>query len=144
MKRNLITILSLVVMSLLLNATCVYAQSYAKADVPFAFTVGAKQLPAGTYEIKVLNQSRNLIGIQNIETTASALSIVRTEGPGSTESKLVFDRVGTQYFLTQVWRGLGAGGMIVPSSKQEDELKKELQLAKGSVDGNQKAIIALK
>lgn len=51
MKRNLISILSLVVMSLLLNATGAYAQSYAKANVPFAFNVGAKQLPAGTYEI---------------------------------------------------------------------------------------------
>ena len=37
MKRNLIGILSLVVMSVLISATGAYAQSYAKADVPFAF-----------------------------------------------------------------------------------------------------------
>src|SRR5580692_12823987 len=67
MKRNLITILSLVVMSLLLNATAVYAQSYAKAEVPFAFNVGAKQLPAGSYEIRVLGQSPNEIMIRNTE-----------------------------------------------------------------------------
>jgi hypothetical protein len=144
MKRNLITILSLVVMSLLLNATAVYAQSYAKAEVPFAFNVGAKQLPAGSYEIRVLSQSPNQITIRNTETTAAALSIARNEGPRDTESKLVFDRIGTQYFLTEVWRGFGAGGMIVPTSKQEQELKKELQLAKGPAGGNEKVIVALK
>jgi hypothetical protein len=144
MKRNLITILSLVVMSLLLNATAVYAQSYAKAEVPFAFNVGAKQLPAGSYEIRVLSQSPNQIMIRNTESTAAALSVARNEGPRDTESKLVFDRIGTQYFLTEVWRGFGAGGMIVPTSKQEQELKKELQLAKGPAGGNEKVIVALK
>jgi hypothetical protein len=144
MKRNLITILSLVVMSLLLNATVVYAQSYAKADVPFAFNVGAKQLPAGTYEIRVLSQSPNLIKIQNTENTAAAVSIARSEEARNAESKLVFDRVGTQYFLSEVWKGSRAGGMIVPASKQEKELKKELQLAKGPADDNQKVIVALK
>jgi len=144
MKRNLITILSLVVMSLLLNATAVYAQSYAKAEVPFAFNVGAKQLPAGSYEIRVLSQSPNQIMIRNTESTAAALSVARNEGPRDTESKLVFDRIGTQYFLTEVWRGFGSGGMIVPTSKQEQELKKELQLAKGPAGGNEKVIVALK
>ena len=144
MKRNLITILSVVVMSLLLNATGVYAQSYAKANVPFAFNVGAALLPAGTYEIRVLSESPNEIMIRNTETTAAALSIARTESSRNTESKLVFDRVGTQYFLTEVWKGSGAGGMIVPTSKHEQELKKELQLAKGSAGGNEEVVVALK
>ena len=144
MKRNLITILSLVVMSLLLNATAVYAQSYAKAEVPFAFNVGAKQLPAGSYEIRVLSQSPNQIMIRNTESTAAALSVARNEGPRDTESKLVFDRIGTQYFLTEVWKGFVAGGMIVPTSKHEQELKKELQLAKGSAGGIEEVVVALK
>jgi len=144
MKRNLITILSLVVMSLLLNATGAYAQSYAKANVPFAFNVGAAQLPAGTYEIRVLGESPNEIMIRNTETTAAALSIARSEGSRNTESKLVFDRIGTQYFLTEVWKGSGAGGMIVPNSKHEQELKRELQLAKSPSAVDEKVIVALK
>jgi hypothetical protein len=144
MKRNLITILSVVVLSLLLNATGVYAQSYAKAKVPFAFNVGAKQLPAGTYEIRVLDQSPNEIMIRNTETTAAAVSIARNEGPRDTESKLVFDRIGNQYFLIEVWNGLGADGMIVPTSKHEKELKKELELAKGPTGSNEKVMVALK
>jgi hypothetical protein len=131
-------------LSLTIRATGAYAQSYAKANVPFAFNIGAKQLPAGTYEIRVLSQSPNLIMIRNPETTAAALSIARSEGPRDTESKLVFDRIGTQYFLTEVWKGSGTAGMIVPTSKHEQELKKELQLAKGSAGGNEKVVVALK
>jgi hypothetical protein len=144
MKRNLITILSLVVMSLTLNATGAYAQSYAKANVPFAFNIGAKQLPAGIYEIKALSQSPNMIMIQNTETTEAAMSIARSEDPRGTESKLVFDRVGTQYFLTEICKGFGAGSMVVPTSKHEKELKKELQLAKESPASHEKVVVALK
>jgi len=109
MKRNLITILSLVVMSLMFNATGAYAQSFAKADVPFAFNVGAAQLPAGTYEVKVLGYSPYEISIQNSKTSASAVSIARRDGSRNTENKLVFDRIGDQYFLSEVWKD-SAGG----------------------------------
>ena len=44
----------------------------------------------------------------------------------------MFHRVGNQYFLTEVWRESGSRGMIVPTSKHEQELTKELQLAKDS------------
>ena len=143
MKRNLITILSLVVMSLMFNVTGAYAQSYAKADVPFAFNVGAAQLPAGTYEIKALSQSGNQIMIQNSKTNASAVSIARRDGSRNTESKLVFDRIGNQYFLSEVWKDSGAG-IIVPTSKHEQELKKELQLARDASSNYDKVAVALK
>jgi hypothetical protein len=141
MKRNSLTILSLVVLSLMFNITSVYAQSYAKAKVPFAFNVGTKQLPAGTYEIKLVGGA-DVIMIENNETRAAALSIARREGRGDTESKLVFDHVGDRYFLTEVWNSSDAGGMIVPTSRQEKALLKELQLAKGP-SGDHVVIVAL-
>jgi hypothetical protein len=143
MKRNLITILSLVVVSLMCNATSAFAQAYAKANVPFAFNVGGAQLPAGTYEIKVLSQSPYKIMIEN-ETRAAAVSVARREGPSNTESKLVFNHVDNQYFLSEVWKDSAAGGMIVPTSKQEEELKTELSLAKSPSNGHDKVVIALK
>jgi hypothetical protein len=142
MKRNLIAILSLAVMSLMFTVTGAYAQSYVKANVPFAFNVGAAQLPAGTYEIRALGQSPNVIMIRNPETSASALSIARSEGPRNAESKLVFDRIGSQYFLTEVWKD--SGGMIVPTSKHEEELKKELQLTKNPSGDYETIVVALK
>ena len=143
MKRNLITILSLVVMSLMCNATSAFAQANAKANVPFAFNVGGARLLAGTYEIKVLSQSPYKIMIES-ETRAAAVSVARREGPRNTESKLVFNHVDNQYFLSEVWKDSAAGGMIVPTSKQEEELKKELSLAKSLSNGHDQVVIALK
>jgi len=143
MKRNLITILSLVVMSLTFNVTGAYAQSFAKADVPFAFNVGTAQLPAGTYEVGVISPSANQILIRNSETKAAALSIARRESTRTMDSKLVFHRIGTQYFLAEVWRGSDAG-LIVPTSKHEQDLNKELRLAKAPSGSNGKVVVALK
>jgi hypothetical protein len=143
MKRNLITILSLVVMSVMFNPIGVYAQSFAKANVPFAFSVGPKQLPAGTYEVKVEGAASDTIMIRNIETGESALSVAGYEAPQSTEGKLVFNHVGNEYFLSQVWRESGSQGESIPTSKRERELTKELLLAQDSKGGH-KVIIALK
>ena len=55
MKRNLIRILSLVVISLMCNATSAFAPADAKANVPFAFNVGkgptAPWEPAGYWPV---------------------------------------------------------------------------------------------
>jgi hypothetical protein len=144
MKRNLITILSLVVMSLMFNASSAYAQSFAKANVPFAFNVSQKQMPAGTYEVKVVGAASGTILIRNIETGESALSIAGYEAPRSTEGKLVFNHVGHEYFLSQVWRESGSQGERIPTSRRERELTKELLLAKDAKSGHEEVIIALK
>jgi hypothetical protein len=143
MKRNLITILSLVVISLMVSATSAYAQSCAKANVPFAFNVGPKQLPAGTYEVKVTSRGSDTIMIRNIRTGEGALSVARYEAPRSTAGKLVFNHVGGEYFLSQIWRESGSQGKSLPTSKRERELTKELQLAKDSQSG-QEVMVALK
>ena len=140
MKRNLIGILALVV---LISSTGAFAQSYAKADVPFAFTVGSAQLPAGTYEIRTLGAGNSSIVIQNRETNAAAMSTAGREQPRNTRAKVVFHRVGNTYFLAEVWRSSSAEGMIVPTSKQEKDLAKEMQLAKESSGGYEEVVIAL-
>ncbi len=144
MKRNLFGILSLVAMSLLLSATGVYAQNYVKANVPFDFKVGSAQLPAGTYEIKVDNASSGAITIRSDDTSAAAISTARREHPRSTNAKLVFHRVANQYFLAEVWNGPDSEGLIVPTSKQEKDLEKELQMASGNLGGYyQEIVVAL-
>jgi hypothetical protein len=137
MKRNLIGILSLVVMAVMLNATA-NAQATAKANVPFAFKVGSAQLPAGTYEINTTGD--NAVMIQNGK--SSALSAVRKEAPKGTGSKLVFHRVAGQYFLAEIWGATGSSGMMIPTSKQEKSLRKELR-ASGQPTATEEVLIAL-
>ena len=138
MKRNLIGTLSLVVLSLLLNATGAYAQAVAKADVPFAFTVAKNQMPAGRYTIMTDGQAA--ITIQNRDTGASVLSLIRTESPSNASPKLVFHKLRNQYFLAQVWGPEGRAGLIVPTST----LEKELRIASGPSTTVGEVVIALK
>ena len=141
MKRNLIGILSLVVMSVILNTTA-HSQSSVKADVPFAFKVGAAELPAGTYAVNTLGSS--IIEIRNPQTSAGALSIAMPEYQGDSATKLVFHDLGDQYFPSEIWRGAGTNGMVIAPSEKEKSLKKELQLAKAPASDREKVVIALK
>jgi hypothetical protein len=143
MKRNLIGILSLVAISLMLNAAGAYAQSMVKANVPFDFKVGSAQLPAGHYEIKVDSASAAAIMVQNDEGNGGALSNARREPARDTQAKLVFHKVGNQYFLAEIWRSSWSEGMILPTSKQEKELEKELQASNGNKGGYEEVMVAL-
>jgi len=139
MKRNLIGILSLVVMSVLLS-TAANAQAYVKADVPFGFKVGSAQLPAGTYEIKAANDSA--VVIRNPNTRAGALAGIRREPSRDTRAKLIFHHVAGQYFLAEIWRGAGNTGMVLPPSKQEKALEKELR-ASGQSGAGEDVMVAV-
>ncbi len=144
MKRNLIGTLSLVVLALLISSTGAFAQAYAKASVPFAFAVGSAQLPAGTYEIKTVGQGNSSVVIRNDESSAAAMSTAGREQPrNNTSAKLVFHRVGNAYFLAEVWRSSSAEGMIIPTSKQEKELEKEMRAANGQAGGYEEVVVAL-
>ncbi len=141
MKRNLIGILSLVVMSVMIGATA-NAQDAAKANVPFSFRVGSAQLPAGSYLIKRGNGPAALITVRNSEIPAAAMSLVQLEPAGNTHGKLLFHRVADQYFLEQVWTSDGAG-MTIPTSKQERDAEKEMRMAKGKTNVSEEILIAL-
>lgn len=128
MKRNVIGILSLVVMSLVLNASA-QIQPASKANVPFAFKVGSAQLPAGTYAINTAGAS--FIQIRNGQTSKSAMSLVRREYQRDSTAKLVFHHLGGQYFLAEIWRGAGTNRMVIAPSNEKKSLEKELRLATG-------------
>ena len=119
MKRNLIGILSLVVMSVMMNATA-QAQAVAKANVPFAFKVGPAQLPAGTYEVQAI--SDNAVTIKNRNSKAGALSLVRHDPPRNTGSKLVFHRLAGPIFPGGDLGSTGHHWKDDPSLQTGDEL----------------------
>jgi len=138
MKRNLIGILPLLVISMALNVTA-NAQALAKANVPFAFRVGSASLPAGTYKID--RAGDGAISIRNSDVTAGAMSTVQHDSSGNTGYKLVFHCVGGEYFLAEIWRGSGNSGLVLPRSKQETKLEKEL-LASGQRNTSEQILIA--
>jgi hypothetical protein len=142
MKRNLITGLPLVVLSLLLTTASAYSQSRSKAYVPFAFKAGQAQLPPGNYELKVRLDS-NIVTIYNRESgkTVLALASVREDSPLHTQGKLIFHTYGKQYFLAEIWGSADTKGILFSPSKQEKHMQ---QVASGPSTTGKEVMIALK
>lgn len=122
MKHNTVSSSSLLVLSLLLTVAGAHAQSTARANVPFAFKVGAKQMPAGIYTVQGRIGS-NIIMVHNVQTGTSALAMGRRESPSANTNKLIFHRYGSQYFLSAILGGKGSQAMVLPAGSQEKELQ---------------------
>ena len=137
MKRNLFGILTTLTLALLISVP-LSAQTIATATVPFDFTVGQTQMPAGTYNISPLDHGAMVI--RDGKTAKSVASIFRWEDArkGDSITKLVFHKYGDKYFLSQVARGHGNGVMQLPTSKVEEEVRV------ASSSAPQKAVVAAK
>ena len=87
-------------------SVCVQAQerTLLHANLPFAATVEDTKLPAGAYTVYLQNPY-NLARIQSPDGRHIAtMSFLRTpDHSASQQSKLVFRRIGGQYFLWQIW-----------------------------------------
>lgn len=97
-------------------------------DVPFAFVVAGKQLPAGHYTV---NMDTNFVRI----TTAGAGVMITTHAASRNTgdgTKVVFHRYGDTYFLSSMWvSGNNIGRELLPSRTERDmaRRKAELELA---------------
>ena len=102
----------LLILGLLIAAgdICANAQALAEgtieADVPFAFIVGEKTFPAGKYTLKRADDTNpGVLEIRNDKGRGTIFFDVETaqakENPRQTN--LVFDKIGDQYFLSEIW-----------------------------------------
>ena len=140
MNRNLIRVLTIGTLLLLVSIPNTFAQTTVRATVPFPFMVGKTEVPAGTYTIDSISHS--VISIRDRSTGRGVLTLVSPERPGSNDNtpKLVFNKYGDRYFLSQVSRGFGSNVMQLPTSK----LEKELRIASAHSAPEQKMIAASK
>lgn len=124
--KNARTLLTIVVL-LAVGSIGAQAQerTFAKANIPFAFTVENVNLPAGTYKISVL-PPYNMIKIQSAEGGIVAMApVIPTPAKAeSSQSKLVFRRIGGHYFLAQVSELGNSTRRDLPGGKLEHELAK--------------------
>ena len=139
MKCNSISKSSLLVLSLLLTVAGAHAQTAARANVPFAFKVGTRQMPAGTYTMRN-DAGSSIIMVRNVQTGTSALAMGRPGSPSKKTDKLIFHRYGSHYFLTAILGGKGSQGMVFPATRQE----KALQVAQAPADNGNNVEIASK
>ncbi len=75
------------------------------ADIPFAFAAGAKWFPAGHYNLTA-NTTSGLVRISSADNRANLMiaSYPTHADNAAGKCKLVFNKYGDRYFLSQVWR----------------------------------------
>lgn len=137
MKKQIISGLALLSL-MLASATGAYAQLARRVEaiVPFEFTVSGKLLPDGKYT--VTQNSQSSLKIEGADGSALALALYAQSNTTTKEAKLVFDRIGDHYFLTQIWEPGTHAGSRIPRCKMERELIKGT-LARSSPDGEHQA-----
>jgi len=99
-------------------------------NIPFDFVVGNMQLPAGEYVVSASAETRGLILISAKASTTSVFvnTYPTTANAPQTESKLVFNRYGDRYFLSQVWREGASQGREITKSAREKEVAQSAAL----------------
>lgn len=104
------------------------AQTAETVTIPFAFTADHQQFPAGNYRIKLL--SSYILSLGNIGTAKSELVMVRPDDGGGIETRgrLIFQRTGTEYSLTQV---------RIPGTSLHSELAVQPKLQQASARNTQ-------
>ena len=98
------------------------------ANIPFGFMVRGTKLPAGQYTIKRLDSvNPSAMEIRSAEGAERLLFLVGSAqavtSPGQT--KLIFDQVGDQYFLSEIFEAGDRSGVELNKSRAERLLEKE-------------------
>ena len=137
MKRNMFGALMTLIVACTIAIPVVHAQTSMHANVPFAFAVGDRQLPAGAYEVRDMGRA-TLIATRDGD--GKVLGIYQYAGPSNGETKLVFDKVGDRYFLRQIWSSVHGQGLQLPESK----LEKEIQASNRENGGAETVIVAMR
>jgi hypothetical protein len=129
MKR--ITAIALFTIAGFVTAGSTLAQNRAvRVDVPFDFTVGDKLLPPGTYEITTAKEG--VIEIQERGKHVAVLTPASPDNNTSQTGKLVFDKVGNQYFLSEILCQSANMNVSVPPSKHEKQARQHQAMLQNS------------
>jgi hypothetical protein len=133
MKRNVFVALMTLIVAFSIAVPVVQAQqTIMSANVPFAFNIGDKQLPAGAFAVREMDRATL---IQSKDGENRVLGIYNYAGPSKAdETKLVFHKVGDHYFLAQIWTSARGQGLAVPESKVEKELRASNSGSRGGVE----------
>jgi hypothetical protein len=123
--KNLRSIL--LALTILLLATAAQAQTTnVKASIPFAFVVGNHAYSAGEYTVKSLSQDSAAIRVDNADESEKGITISNacSKGQPADGTTLVFQRLGDNYFLYQIWTEGNSLGREFPMSKAEVKIAK--------------------
>lgn len=106
MARTSSGVIGVAVVLLGLVATAAPAQDVGTItfEIPYAFVVNGNEMPAGGYDLRLQRNSPVVLILSSLETKERIYvqSLTRLADMGGTEPRIVFDKVGNTYFLSEV------------------------------------------
>lgn len=123
MKTRALVMAGVMALTAMASTRVAQAQENVVVNIPFDFAAGKTTLPAGEYSVKVSESIHSLILISRKDSSASAFINTNAVGGANvqTESKLVFNRYGDRYFLSQVWsEGNSEGRQLVKTAREKE------------------------
>ncbi len=97
-----------------------------EADVPFAFIVGEKTFPAGKYTLKRADDTNpGVLEIRNDKGRRTVFFEAETTQANQypRQTNLVFDKIGDEYFLSEIWASDTNLGYRLPKTSAEKSLE---------------------
>jgi hypothetical protein len=126
---NAIFALSILTVGAVATASAQLPGTRMSAEIPFAFTVGEKTLPGGTYELRRIGDDPRLVYIQNVDDrgdSAIFITDLTDKGDSILHSELVFHHYGDVYFLAEIRSRYEGIARELQPSKQERRMERDL------------------
>jgi hypothetical protein len=125
MRKQIMSTLAVLGFFFTLAATSAQAQTGPlEADIPFAFNVGGKTLPAGEYRVQQMGLTQNVIAVVSRSGKDAVLSLKNNvTGAEADKSALIFRRYGNHYFLARIVTAGATTGSALPMSKAERRIR---------------------
>jgi hypothetical protein len=123
MKTRALVMAGAMALTAMATTRVAQAQEPLAVNIPFDFVAGNMQLPAGEYMVKVSAPTHTLILISRMDSTASGFinTNAAVSSEPQSESKLIFNRYGDRYFLSQVWtEGNSQGRQLLKSAREKE------------------------
>jgi len=120
-----------------LAVASVHAQAPSKVEVniPFEFSAGKTTLPAGVYSIKRL--SGNNVTLRSEDGKSSVIlnaPVTHNSTDPNAVERLVFERYGDQFALSQIWLTAGTGRQVWTNKKDAKSERIEIALRKNNAE----------
>ena len=135
MKTRALVMAGMMALAVLASTRVAQAQETMRVNIPFDFVAGNTSLPAGEYSVETSGPTHTLLLIDRKDASTSALIITNAavSAEPQSESKLIFNRYGDRYFLSQVWTAGNSNGRQLLKSAREKEMAQAKNETQGQV-----------
>ncbi|HJP93122.1 MAG TPA: hypothetical protein VJ875_14285 [Pyrinomonadaceae bacterium] len=126
---RVVTVLSMF-LALALAGVQAQAPSKVEVNIPFEFSAGNTTFKPGVYSIK--RGSGNLLTLRNNNDKSTVLlnaPLTLSSQDTKAGERLVFNKVGDQYFLAQIWLTADTGRQLIVDKKAKNAERIEISLS---------------